>query len=121
VNGRKLIYFDNAATTQKPQAVIDRLSNYYRNENSNIHRGAHYLSHKATEAYEQARKTIQQFLNAPDDRQIIFTRGTTESINLVASSFCKKFVNPGDEILVSAMEHHSNIVPWQIACQDLSG
>jgi cysteine desulfurase / selenocysteine lyase len=118
VNGRKLVYFDNAATTQKPQAVIDRLNNYYRNENSNIHRGAHYLSHKATEAYEQARKTIQQFLNAPDDRQIIFTRGTTESINLVASSFCKKFVNPGDEIIVSAMEHHSNIVPWQIACEN---
>ncbi len=118
VNGRKLIYFDNAATTQKPQAVINRISEYYSHENSNIHRGAHYLSHKATEAYEQARKTLQQFLNAPDDRQIIFTRGTTESINLVASSFCKKFVKPGDEILISAMEHHSNIVPWQIACQD---
>ncbi len=118
VNGSKLIYFDNAATTQKPQVVIDRLSNYYSLENSNIHRGAHYLSHKATEAYEQARKTLQHFLNASSERQIIFTRGTTESINLVASSFCKKFVKPGDEILVSAMEHHSNIVPWQIACQD---
>lgn len=118
VNGRKLIYFDNAATTQKPQVVIDRLSNYYSLENSNIHRGAHYLSHKATEAYEQARKTLQHFLNASSERQVIFTRGTTESINLVASSFCKKFVKPGDEILVSAMEHHSNIVPWQIACQD---
>ncbi len=118
VNGNKLIYFDNAATTQKPQVVIDRLSSYYSLENSNIHRGAHYLSHKATEAYEQARKTLQRFLNAPSERQVIFTRGTTESINLVASSFCKKFIKPGDEILVSAMEHHSNIVPWQIACQD---
>ncbi len=118
VNKRPLIYLDNAATTQKPQVVIDRLSRYYTLENSNIHRGAHYLSQQATEAYEQARKTVQSFIHAPHARQVIFTRGTTESINLVASSFCKKFVKPGDEIIISAMEHHSNIVPWQIACLD---
>ena len=118
VNGRDLVYLDNAATTQKPQQVIDRLQRYYTTENSNIHRGAHFLSQQATEAYEGARKTIRGFLNAPHERQVIFTRGTTESINLVASSFCKKFVQAGDEVLVSAMEHHSNIVPWQIACQD---
>jgi len=118
VNKRPLVYFDNAATTQKPLQVIDRLNKYYSSENSNIHRGAHYLSQKATEAYEQARKTVQKFLNARHDHQIIFTRGTTESINLVASSYCKKYVRPGDEIIVSAMEHHSNIVPWQIACED---
>jgi cysteine desulfurase / selenocysteine lyase len=118
VNKRPLIYLDNAATTQKPQAVIDRLTRYYALENSNIHRGAHYLSQQATEAYEQARKTVQAFIHAPHSHQIIFTRGTTESINLVASSFCKKFVQPGDEIIISAMEHHSNIVPWQIACTD---
>lgn len=118
VNGRQLVYFDNAATTQKPRQVIDRISRYYATENSNIHRGAHFLSQQATEAYENARKTIRDFLHAPHERQIIFTRGTTESINLVASSFCKKFVHPGDEIVVSMMEHHSNIVPWQIACGD---
>jgi cysteine desulfurase / selenocysteine lyase len=118
VNGRDLVYLDNAATTQKPQQVIDRLQRYYTTENSNIHRGAHFLSQQATEAYEGARKTIRGFLNAPHERQVIFTRGTTESINLVASSFCKKFVQAGDEVLISAMEHHSNIVPWQIACQD---
>jgi len=118
IHGKPLVYLDNAATTQKPQAVIDRLVNYYRNENSNIHRGAHYLSQVATEAYEQARETCRSFLNAASTMEIIFTRGTTESINLVASSFCKKFVNEGDEIMVSALEHHSNLVPWQIACQD---
>lgn len=119
VNNRPLVYFDNAATTHKPREVIERLNRYYLLENSNIHRGAHYLSQQATEAYEQARATTRRFLNAPDDRQIIFTRGTTESINLVASSFCKKFVRSGDEIIISAMEHHSNIVPWQIACNDI--
>jgi cysteine desulfurase/selenocysteine lyase len=118
VYGKPLVYLDNAATTQKPQVVIDRLIDYYRNENSNIHRGAHYLSQAATEAYEQARETCRMFLNAASTKEIIFTRGTTESVNLVASSFCKKFVNEGDEIMVSAMEHHSNIVPWQIACQE---
>lgn len=118
VNGHQLVYFDNAATTLKPQMVIDRLNSFYQKENSNIHRGAHYLSLKATEAYEEARSTIKEYLNASHSHEIIFTRGTTESINLVASSFSKKFVREGDQILVSAMEHHSNIVPWQIACAE---
>jgi len=118
VNNRPLVYFDNAATTQKPGIVIDRLRSYYENENSNIHRGAHFLSSQATEAYEQARKTIQAYINARHHHEVIFTRGTTEAINLVANSFCKKFVKKGDEILISAMEHHANIVPWQMACED---
>ncbi len=118
VNNRPLIYFDNAATTQKPKAVIERLLQYYSRENSNIHRGAHFLSQQATEAYESARETVQLFLNAAFSHEIIFTRGTTESINLVAHSFFKRFVKQGDEIIISAMEHHSNIVPWQIACED---
>jgi cysteine desulfurase / selenocysteine lyase len=117
VNKRPLIYFDNAATTQKPKAVIERILQYYSRENSNIHRGAHFLSQQATEAYEEARDTVRMFLNAAFDHEIIFTRGTTEAINLVAHSFCRKFVKPGDEIIISAMEHHSNIVPWQIACE----
>ncbi|MBW6497123.1 MAG: cysteine desulfurase [Bacteroidales bacterium] len=118
VNGKPLVYFDNAATTQKPKAVVERLMEYYYKENSNIHRGAHYLSQQATEAYENARETTRLYLNAAFSHEIIFSRGTTEAINLVASSFSKKFVNPGDEILISAMEHHSNIVPWQMACQE---
>jgi cysteine desulfurase / selenocysteine lyase len=118
VNDRPLVYFDNAATTQKPRVVIDRLRSYYENENSNIHRGAHFLSSQATEAYEQARKTIQASINAHHHHEVIFTRGTTEAINLVANSFCKKYVKKGDEILISAMEHHANIVPWQMACED---
>jgi cysteine desulfurase / selenocysteine lyase len=116
VNDKPLVYLDNAATTQKPKAVVERLMNYYYKENSNIHRGAHYLSQQATEAYEEARETVRLYLNAAFTHEIIFTRGTTESINLVASSFSRKFVKPGDEIIVSAMEHHSNIVPWQMAC-----
>ena len=119
VNKRPLVYFDNAATTQKPQVVMDRLMHYYVSENSNIHRGAHFLSQQATEAYESARATIRAFINARHDHEVIFTRGTTEAINLVAYSYSKKFVAPGDEILISAMEHHSNIVPWQIACQEM--
>ncbi len=118
VNGRPLVYFDNAATTQKPVSVLERLRNYYERENSNIHRGAHFLSQQATDAYEGARKTMQSFINAKHTHEVIFTRGTTESINLVAHSFCSKFVKAGDEILISAMEHHSNIVPWQIACRE---
>ncbi len=118
VNKRPLIYFDNAATTQKPKAVIERILQYYSRENSNIHRGAHFLSQQATEAYEEARNTVQMFINAAFNHEIIFTRGTTEAINLVAYSFFKKFVKKGDEIIISAMEHHSNIVPWQIACED---
>ncbi len=117
VNNRPLIYFDNAATTQKPRIVLDRLLHYYENENSNIHRGAHFLSSQATEAYEQARKTIQQHINARYPHEVIFTRGTTEGINLVADSFSRIFLKAGDEILISAMEHHANIVPWQMACE----
>lgn len=113
VYGKPLVYLDNAATTQKPQCVIDTLINYYSKQNSNIHRGVHYLSQQATFAYEEARKTVAKFLNAGNEREIIFTRGTTESINLVASSFGKKFINEGDEIIISGLEHHSNIVPWQ--------
>ncbi|MDD5464713.1 MAG: cysteine desulfurase, partial [Candidatus Moranbacteria bacterium] len=105
-------------TTQKPECVIETLKNYYEKQNSNIHRGVHYLSQQATTAYENARKTVQKFINAERSQEIIFTRGTTESINLVASSFAKKFLNAGDEVLISAMEHHSNIVPWQIACEE---
>jgi cysteine desulfurase / selenocysteine lyase len=118
VNKRPLIYFDNAATTQKPKAVIERILQYYSRENSNIHRGAHFLSQQATAAYEDARNTVRMFINAGFDHEIIFTRGTTEAINLVAYSFFRKFVKKGDEIIISAMEHHSNIVPWQIACED---
>ncbi|MFI5252553.1 MAG: SufS family cysteine desulfurase [Bacteroidota bacterium] len=118
VNGKPLVYFDNAATSQKPQIVIDAISRYYEEENSNIHRGVHQLSEKATLAYEQSRKIIQKYLNASSTQEIIFVRGTTEGVNLVAASFGKKFVHAGDEILISAMEHHSNIVPWQILCQE---
>ncbi len=115
---RPLIYLDNAATTQKPKVVIDTLLEYYNKQNSNIHRGVHYLSQQATSAYEDARRVIQKFINASHSHEIIFTRGTTESINLVASSFAKKFLNKGDEIVISGMEHHSNIVPWQIVCEE---
>ncbi|MFO8066391.1 MAG: cysteine desulfurase [Bacteroidales bacterium] len=113
-----LVYLDNAATTQKPKVVTDRIIKYYESENSNIHRGTHYLSQIATEAFENTRKTIQSFLNASKSHEIIFTKGTTESVNLVASSFSKEFLNKGDEIIISAMEHHSNIVPWQMVCED---
>ncbi len=114
---KPLVYLDNAATTQKPQCVIDTLSRYYAKMNSNIHRGAHFLSNEATEAFERTRTHIQHFLNAESTEEIIFTRGTTESINLVAQSFGKMFVNEGDEILISNLEHHSNIVPWQMMCE----
>ena len=117
VYGKPLIYFDNAATTQKPRSVIETLTNYYTTLNSNIHRGAHYLSTTATEAYEHSRRKVQSFINAKHSHEIVFTRGTTESINLVASSFAKRFLAEGDEIIISGMEHHSNIVPWQLACE----
>ena len=117
VYGKPLIYFDNAATTQKPRSVIETLTGYYTSLNSNIHRGAHYLSTTATEAYEQSRHKVQTFINAKHPHEIVFTRGTTESINLVASSFAKRFLAEGDEIIISGMEHHSNIVPWQMACE----
>ncbi len=117
VNGNPLVYLDNAATTQKPQPVIDTILDYYTNYNSNIHRGAHHLSSLATQAHEAARKTIKDYINAEHDHEIIFTRGTTEGINLVAYSFGEAFVNPGDEIIVTELEHHSNFVPWQMMCQ----
>ncbi len=117
VKGKPLVYLDNAATTQKPQAVIDTLSRYYSTINSNVHRGAHTLSDLATREFEGARETVQKFLNAPSSQEIIWTRGTTESINLVAHSYARAFLRAGDEILISAMEHHSNIVPWQLVAQ----
>jgi cysteine desulfurase/selenocysteine lyase len=118
VNGKPLVYFDNAATSQKPQAVIDAMMRYYEEENSNIHRGVHSLSERATQSYEGVRRKVREFLNAGDHAEIVFVRGTTEGINLVAHSFGRAFVNEGDEILVSGMEHHSNIVPWQILCEE---
>ncbi|MBR6161614.1 MAG: cysteine desulfurase [Bacteroidales bacterium] len=118
VYNKPLVYFDNAATTQKPLSVIEALSDYYRSINSNIHRGVHFLSQKATEEFEVARKAVQQFIHAAHDYEVIFTRGATESINLVAASFGRTYIQPGDEILISEMEHHSNIVPWQFLCED---
>src|SRR5438552_14839980 len=118
VRGHPLVYLDNAATTQKPQAVIDRLVRYYAEENSNVHRGVHYLSEVATAAYESARTTVKRFVNARDEKEIVFTRGTTESINLVTSSWGRRNVRAGDEVLITAIEHHSNIVPWQILCEE---
>lgn len=118
VRGKNLVYFDNAATTQKPLAVIERIKKYYEEENSNVHRGVHYLSEIATREYETARETVKNFLNAESTEEIIFTRGTTEAINLVANSFGKTFINEGDEIIISEMEHHSNIVPWQLICEE---
>ena len=113
VYGKPLVYFDNAATTQKPLCVIERERDYYLHENCNIHRGVHYLSQMATEAYENARKTVAQFINARQPQEIVFTRGTTESLNLLATSLGQLLVNEGDKVVVSAMEHHSNMVPWQ--------
>jgi len=118
VNGKPLVYLDNGASSQKPQQVIDVISHYYEHENSNIHRGVHTLSQEATTAYEDSRKTVQAFINAEHDHEVIFTAGTTESINLVVSSFGKKFLEKGDEIIISTMEHHSNIVPWQMICEE---
>ncbi|MCX5733871.1 MAG: cysteine desulfurase [candidate division NC10 bacterium] len=118
VHGKPLVYLDNAATTQKPQAVLDTLMRYYTEENSNVHRGVHFLSQVATQAYESGRTRVRQFLNASHDREIIFTRGTTEGINLVAQSYGRKHLRAGDEVIVSAMEHHSNIVPWQMICEE---
>jgi cysteine desulfurase/selenocysteine lyase len=116
VYGRPLVYFDNAASTQKPVQVIRAISGYYETDNCNIHRGVHFLSQRATDKYEETRKVVQRFINAASPNEIIFTKGTTESINLVASSFGKQFISPGDEVLISIMEHHSNIVPWQQMC-----
>ena len=119
VYGKKLIYLDNAATTQKPLSVIEAITEAYTNVNANVHRGVHFLSQKATEQYEDARETVRAFINARHCHEIIFTRGTTESINLVAASFGDSFLNAGDEVIVSTMEHHSNIVPWQLLVERL--
>jgi len=118
VNGKPLVYLDNAASSHVPQVVIDRGSKYLREEHSNIHRGVHYLSQHATTAYEAAREKVKRFINAPDVKECIFVRGTTEGINLVASSYGRKFIGEGDEILVSQMEHHSNIIPWQMIAKE---
>jgi len=118
VFGHPLVYLDNAATTQKPEMVLKAMEEYYHTINSNVHRGVHHLSQQATDAYELARKKIAEFIGAKHAHEIIFTRGTTESINLVAASFGKKFLKAGDSLLVSGLEHHSNIVPWQLACED---
>jgi cysteine desulfurase/selenocysteine lyase len=118
IRGKQLVYFDNGATNQKPIEVIERMSDYYRNINSNVHRGVHFLSQIATDAMENARATVRDFLHAASIEEIIFTKGTTESINLVAHSYGKAFVRAGDEIIVSEMEHHANIVPWQMLCEE---
>ena len=116
VNGKDLIYFDNAASSQKPQVVISALNHYYNNDNANIHRGVHYLSQEATDKFENTRKSVQAFINAKNSCEIIFTKGTTDSINLVANGY-RSILNKGDEIIISEMEHHSNIVPWQMCCE----
>ena len=117
VRGRPLVYLDNGATSQKPNMVIEAVSNYYRATNANVHRGVHWLSESATAAYELARQNVQQFINAKSSREIIFVRGSTEAINLVAQTYGRKHLGPGDEVLITEMEHHSNIVPWQILCE----
>jgi cysteine desulfurase / selenocysteine lyase len=118
VRGKKLVYLDNAATSQKPRVVIDALSRYYEQENANIHRGVHFLSELATAEHERARHTVQRFINAADAKEIVFVRGTTEAINLVAQTYGRVHVGAGDEVLITAMEHHSNIVPWQLLCEE---
>ena len=118
IYGKPLVYLDSAATTLKPQGVIDAISNYYSTINSNVHRGVHYLSQQATDAFENGRNTVKDFINAGSNKEIIFTKGTTESINLVAFSFGRKFIEKNDEVIVSAVEHHANIVPWQMICEE---
>ena len=118
VHGRPLVYLDNAATSQKPQAVLDAIVAYYTGQNANVHRGVHWLSERATEAYEGARATVRRFLNARETREIVFVRGTTEGINLVAQTYGRQVVGPDDEVVISALEHHSNIVPWQLLCEE---
>ena len=117
VHGKPLVYLDNAATTQKPLCVLDAMRDEYLNENANVHRGVHYLSVQATDLHEQARETVRRFLNAESASEIVFTRGTTEGLNLIASTFTEAMMEPGDEVIVSVMEHHSNIVPWQLAAR----
>ena len=119
VNGRPLVYLDNAATTQKPRAVIDAISNYYLHNNANVHRGVHTLSQRATDDYEAGREAVRRFINAPDANEVIYVRGTTEGLNLVAHSYGRKYFKAGDEVIITGMEHHSNIVPWQILGQEI--
>src|SRR5574337_973516 len=118
IRGKPLVYLDNAATSQKPKQVVETIEQYYLTENSNVHRGIHLLSERATKAFEGARAKVARFLNARDAREIIFVRGATEGINLVAHSFARPLLSAGDEILISEMEHHSNIVPWQMVCEE---
>ncbi len=118
IRGKQLVYLDNGASTQKPQVVIDAESYYYEHQYANIHRGVHYLSQVGTDLYENVRKQVQQFINAKHDHEVIFTKGTTNAINLVAYTFGRKFINEGDEIVITEMEHHSNIVPWQMLCEE---
>jgi cysteine desulfurase/selenocysteine lyase len=117
VNGKPLVYLDNAASSQRPRAVIDAISTYYERDHANVHRGVHTLSQRATDAYEGARDIVRNFINAQDTKEIVFVRGTTEAVNLVAQSFARPIVRPGDEILISGLEHHANIVPWQLVCE----
>ncbi|MBN2425381.1 MAG: cysteine desulfurase [Calditrichaceae bacterium] len=119
IHGYPLVYFDNAATTQKPKMVIDAIKNFYERDNANVHRAIHQLGERATEAYEKARKTIAGFIGAESEKQIVFTKGATESINLVASAWGRKYISEGDEIIVSEMEHHSNLIPWQLLAKDV--
>jgi len=119
VHGKPLVYLDNAATSQKPQIVLDTTMRYYTAENSNVHRGVHFLSERATKEYEDARTKVRRFINAAEDREIVFVRGTTEAINLVANTYGRQNVRAGDEVIISAIEHHSNIVPWLMFCEDL--
>jgi cysteine desulfurase/selenocysteine lyase len=118
IHGKKLVYLDNAATSQKPRAVIDAIVRYYQHDNANIHRGVHTLSMRATEAHDEARETVRRFIQASDASEIVFVRGATEAINLVAETYGRANVGPGDEVLITAMEHHSNIVPWQMLCDE---
>ena len=119
INGKPLVYLDNAATTQKPRAVIDAISNYYLQNNANVHRGVHTLSQRATDDYEAGREAVRRFINAPSADEVIYVRGTTEGLNLVASSYGRRYFNPGDEVIITGMEHHSNIVPWQILRKEI--
>ena len=117
VNGQPLVYLDSAASAQQPSAVIDAIARYERHDHANVHRGVHTLSHRATDAYEGARETLRAFINASSTSEVVFTSGTTESINLVAQSFCRPNLGPGDKVLISHLEHHANIVPWQLVCE----
>ncbi|MFB3100575.1 MAG: aminotransferase class V-fold PLP-dependent enzyme, partial [Gammaproteobacteria bacterium] len=117
INGKPLVYLDNAATSQKPRQVIETLDNYYQQDNANIHRGVHTLSERATADYEQARAKVRDFINASSEKEIVFVRGATEGINLIAQSYGRTNLKAGDEIIISEMEHHSNIVPWQLLCE----